>query len=328
MSRRAFAMLGVLVAVLMSTSSLASARGPLEQSEVTFLLRSGVSPSRVRTLVQRFGVAFEPTDEALAAVRGAGGDRALIEALRASRTPRSAATPVATIPSPPISSPPPTSPSPETPPQSARPARPSDESPPPYRPSALEPEMVPVKVTPSRELMMSRYEVSNRIYLAFCRRSGAAEPKPPYWGTPDDHPVVNVSWHDAVTYCRWLSLETGRTYRLPTEAEWEAGARGGRLVRAYPWGNEDPYPRSCFGRGSPCKLGSFRPNGFGLHDMTGSVAEWCEDRFEAGGDARVVRGGGWIEPLHSPERVAIEQRERLAPDKRRNDVGFRVVRDP
>jgi hypothetical protein len=325
MSRRALAMLGIGVAVWVSSSSPASyARGPLEHSEVTFLLRSGVSPARVRNLVDRLGIAFEPTEEALAEVRAAGGDRALIAALRAAGLPSPAVTPEPTPPSPGPSVPA-TSPSPEPAPREESPRPPT---PPAYRPSPLEPEMVLVRIAPGRELMISRHEVTNRTYLAFCRRSGAAEPKPPYWGTPDDHPVVNVSWHDAVSYCRWLSLETGRTYRLPTESEWEAAARGGRLVRTYPWGNEDPFSRSCFGRGAPCRIGSYRPNGFGLYDMTGSVAEWCEDRFEAGSDARVVRGGSWIEPVRSPERVAIAARERLTPDKRRNDVGFRVVREP
>jgi formylglycine-generating enzyme required for sulfatase activity len=174
---------------------------------------------------------------------------------------------------------------------------------------------------------LSRFEITNRQYLAFCQRSGRPTPEAPYWGLVDDFPVVNVTWHDAQTFCRWLSLETGRAYRLPKEADWEHAARGGLVRRIYPWGDEPPLGRSCFGTGALCRVGSFKPNGYGLHDMAGSVAEWCEDAFASGSKARVVRGGSWAASRSNPELLAVERRDKLDPEKRRNEVGFRVARD-
>ncbi|RCV57582.1 formylglycine-generating enzyme family protein [Marinitenerispora sediminis] len=122
-----------------------------------------------------------------------------------------------------------------------------------------------------------------------------------------DHPVVHVSWNDAEAYCAWAGL------RLPTEAEWEFAARGGLTGCAYPWGDErEPggqhrmnvwqgaFPRENTrddGWYGTCPVGAFPPNGFGLHNMTGNVWEWCRDRFSPG-----PRRGG-------PARAAAERVE-------------------
>lgn len=279
-----------LAALTLVSASPEAPRGPLTDGEIIFLLESGVSPVRVRTLVARFGIRFEVSAASVELVRAAGGDADLLTALR-----------------------------------SASP-RPPTASPPPYRSSPLETEMVLIRGGPTGDFHLAKFEVTNRQYLVFCRRSGKPAPKPPYWGTPAEYPVVDVTWHDAVTYCRWLSLETGRTYRLPAEAEWEFAARGGLLLKSYPWGDEGPSGRSCSGRGGPCTVGSFGSNGYGLFDLAGSVWEWCQDPFGKDGRQRVIRGGSWASPASSPELLSLSHREGLDPDKARNDVGFRVAR--
>jgi formylglycine-generating enzyme required for sulfatase activity len=122
----------------------------------------------------------------------------------------------------------------------------------------------------------------------------------------ENHPVVHVSWNDAVAYCEWRSRKEGATVRLPTEAEWERAARGGLEGKRYVWGDElkpdgkwmaniwqgrFPYQNTEEdGYRTTAPVGSYPPNGFGLYDMAGNVWEWCLD---------------WYRPdyyLESPER--------------------------
>ncbi len=151
---------------------------------------------------------------------------------------------------------------------------------------------------------------------------GEFEQDPKYtWRSPgfpqtDDHPVVLVSWNDAVALCDWLSQEEGKTYRLPTEAEWEYAYRSGRTTR-YSSG-DDPESLATvahFGGGTAkekypytAPVGRFQPNAFGLYDMHGNVWEWCADWYDSDYYAkspplnplnsspdsyRVFRGGSW-----------------------------------
>ena len=110
-----------------------------------------------------------------------------------------------------------------------------------------------------------------------------------------DHPVVHISWHDAVAYCRWLTQKTGIKHRLPTEAEWEYAARGGLKGKEYIWGDkQEPegkimaniwqgrFPRENTekdGYYSTAPVGKYPPNGYGLYDMGGNVWEWCSDWY-------------------------------------------------
>lgn len=160
------------------------------------------------------------------------------------------------------------------------------------------------------------------------------------WGR-GKRPVINVSWDDiAQKYIPWLNQKTGKSYRLPTEAEWEYAARGGK-ESAYPWGQSiGKNNANCAGDlcgekfvyTSP--VGSFSPNPFGLYDMHGNVWEWVSDwkgeyaaeqqqdpKGASSGSDRVLRGGSWgREP-----RVVRSAYRYSTPDGRGISVGFRVA---
>jgi formylglycine-generating enzyme required for sulfatase activity len=163
---------------------------------------------------------------------------------------------------------------------------------------------------------LARTPVTNEQYAAFVRASGHDPPS--HWpgGRPParrlKHPVVRVSWYDARAYCDWLAAVTGKPYRLPSEAEWEKGARGtdGRI---YPWGNRWDATRCNTkesGRedASPVALYPQGASPYGLLDMAGNVWEWTSSLdagypFQAGDgrqdpdpvDPRVLRGGSWLD---------------------------------
>jgi formylglycine-generating enzyme required for sulfatase activity len=177
----------------------------------------------------------------------------------------------------------------------------------------------------------------------------------------DDHPVVHVSWNDAMAYVRWLARGTGKSYRLPSEAEFEYALRAGRNAR-YPWGDGGPPRRSenltgeedvsrsrrqwssyFSGYGDsywgPAPVATFEVNAYGLHDIGGNVGEWTRDcwhdsylRAPIDGSAwvnpgcklRIVRGGYWAS---SPEQARSAHRLSAKPDRRDARIGFRIVRD-
>lgn len=150
-----------------------------------------------------------------------------------------------------------------------------------------------VHETPQHELTlpafrMGRYPVTKAQYAAFVRAMDYDPPGDWVGGQvppgQEDHPVVYVSWHDAQAYLAWLWQQTGRAYRLPSEAEWEKAARGddGRL---WPWGNAwDPARTNCkpAGPGGTTPVGRFSPSGdspYGCCEMAGNVLEWTSTLF-------------------------------------------------
>lgn len=167
--------------------------------------------------------------------------------------------------------------------------------------------------------LMGKYPVTFVQFDAFCEVTGFTKPSTrDVGGVRDNRPIVNVSWNDAQEYVRWLAEVTGKYYRLPSEAEWEYAARGGNDTTAYPWGRfADPkYANYTISHGirkvgKMTPVGQYLANGFGLHDMHGNVAEWCQDAWHGDyqgapstgiawdgrvgrGDNRVLRGGSWV----------------------------------
>ncbi len=158
-----------------------------------------------------------------------------------------------------------------------------------------------------------------------------------------DHPVVQVSWPDAVAYCRWLAKATGRPYRLPAEAEWEKAARGPKGL-IYPWGNTWETGRcnsSEAGVGDTNPVGAYPPGAspYGLLDMSGNVWEWCATRWQKpypydvsqdegsadyleGSGVRVLRGGSWDSDQYG---ARCAYRFRGSPGLRNDFSGFRFV---
>jgi len=207
---------------------------------------------------------------------------------------------------------------------------------------------LPVReVVIKRSFAISRYEVTFDQYGDFAKRTGRKLPDDEGWGR-GRHPVIYVSWNDAIAYAEWLSGETGRRYRLPTEAEWEYAARAGAET-TYWWGNEVKQGlANCIGCGSQwdgkqtAPVGSFKPNAFGLYDTAGNVLEWVQDCWHENykgapsdgsaweqkdrGDCgrRGLRGGMW---LRAHDIVRSSARLWNRPSFGARALGFRLVRE-
>ena len=201
-------------------------------------------------------------------------------------------------------------------------------------------------VTISRRIAMGRYPVTFEDYDRYVSAMDAEWPDDNDWGR-GRRPVINVNWHEAKAYAAWLSEQTGKRYRLPSESEWEYAARAGTET-AYSWGNEIGVNRAnCDGSGSKWSgrktspVGSFAPNGFGLYDMHGNVWEWVadcwHDNYEGAptdgsawttncddSDYAVVRGGSWN---FAPRSLRAANRGGGSPSDRFDIYGFRLVQD-
>lgn len=183
-----------------------------------------------------------------------------------------------------------------------------------------------------------------------------------YWKHPEgpnssiedrmDHPVVHVSWNDAMTYCKWAGK------RLPTEAEWELAARGGLSQKRFPWGDEltpggehrcniwqGDFPdhnttEDSFAGTAPVR--AFEPNGYGLYNVSGNVWEWCADWFSPfypmmgftdnprgpqTGDAKVIRGGSYLCHKSYCNRYRVAARTANTPNSSTGNLGFRCAAD-
>ena len=188
---------------------------------------------------------------------------------------------------------------------------------------------------------MDVHEVTVGQYKQFVSATGHRS-RPDWlrnYSPTDTHPVVGVSWNDATAYAQWAGK------RLPTEAEWEYAARGGLSGKRYPWGDEIIHDDANYigtgGKdqwdGTTAPVGSFKPNGYGLHDMAGNVWEWCADRYgwnyyatsslknPKGPDTgiwRVLRGGSWD---YDANGLRAAYRDGLNPTDTNFNGGFRCV---
>ncbi|MCP4994200.1 MAG: formylglycine-generating enzyme family protein, partial [Gammaproteobacteria bacterium] len=202
----------------------------------------------------------------------------------------------------------------------------------------------PVHRVSIKPFKMGKYEVTFKQYDAYVEETGVRSPGDRGWGR-GDRPVINVSWDDAQGYIDWLNRQTGKRYRLPSEAEWEYVARAGSDTR-YSWGDEIGRNKAnCDGCGSQwdtsktAPVGSFASNGWGVNDLHGNVWEWVGDRYHESyegapsdgsarisGDSvyRVLRGGSWYS---KPQSLRSARRDWGTPDSRYFDLGFRLAQD-
>ncbi len=205
-------------------------------------------------------------------------------------------------------------------------------------------EQPPRQVLALRPFAIGLHPVTFEEYDRFCDEFGREKPSDEGWGR-GRRPAINVSWEDAVAYTKWLSRKTGKTYRLPSDAEWEFAARGGSQSRFW-WGDSAlPGFANCADCGSlwagekSAPVAKFPPNPFGLYDMAGNVWEWTADCYgdklsgypvdggpleKNGCGKRVIRGGAWSFPARE---MRSANRWRDFPSRRSDDTGFRVVRE-
>ncbi|MBU6158861.1 MAG: formylglycine-generating enzyme family protein [Bacteroidetes bacterium] len=198
---------------------------------------------------------------------------------------------------------------------------------------------LPYHLVTLKSFSIAKTETTVAQWKAYCNATGTRMPIEPAWGWIDNHPIVNVSWDEISAYCQWLNKQTGKKYRLPTEAEWEYAARGGNKSKGFIFaGGQAPYMYSWFEENSNSTsqpVAKKRPNELGLYDMSGNAWEWCLDWWgpysegkkinpqgKEEGFFKVIRGGSWN---YSFNDCRVGARDFFSPDGRHNDFGFRLV---
>jgi sulfatase modifying factor 1 len=195
---------------------------------------------------------------------------------------------------------------------------------------------------------ISRTEITVAQWKTYCTATGKNMPNSGTnyapWKWNDDNPIVNITWDEAVAYCQWLSKKTGHTYRLPTEAEWEYAARGGKSGKGFLYsGSQNPdvvgWHSADSGGVHTHPVAMKKPNELGLFDMTGNVWEWCSDWYSdtyygnkpvanpkgpPSGTKHVLRGGAYDTP---PSACTVFYRDAQVAGYSKFNCGFRVVEE-
>lgn len=194
----------------------------------------------------------------------------------------------------------------------------------------------PAHAVTVKDFYVARQEVTVAQFQAFCKATGKPMPTPPNWGWQESHPIVGVSWSDAVAYCEWLSKQEGKKYRLLSEAEWEYAACGGAFKITQASEDTGWYSGNTDAAGTK-PTATKKANVFGLFDMGGNAAEWCSDWYAkeyyvgspsanppgaAQGTRRVVRGRSF-----GDEPKPLTFRYSLPPAAQNVVVGFRICYD-
>jgi len=187
-------------------------------------------------------------------------------------------------------------------------------------------------------------QITNAEYARFLVATG--DEPPPFRHDPNfnhpNQPATGVSWHGAVQYCQWLSSQSTRAYRLPTEAEWELAARGGLEQKQFPWGDDPPQSLPDYAtrwQTGPEPVARYSPNAFGLYDIGDNVHEWCRDWYDPNfyaispdhnprgpdsGTRKASRGGSW---RHHIKVARCSARSSIPPEFQYADYGFRIACD-
>lgn len=182
---------------------------------------------------------------------------------------------------------------------------------------------------------IDKYEVTVKQFKEFCDATGRQMPDEPEWGWIDNHPMVNVTWFDAVDYAEWVGK------RLPTETEWELAARGGDRSKGFLYAGANRIDDVAWyfhnGSNKTHPVGKLKPNELGIYDMSGNVWEWCSDWFSEPiapgstlrnprgpdrGEGKTLRGGSWLSDI---DVISTSFRNWAQPEVRIGDYGFRCV---
>lgn len=183
-----------------------------------------------------------------------------------------------------------------------------------------------VQTTPNIEMVtignfaIGKYDITQAQWVAIMGSNPSA-----HKGC-DNCPVENVSWNDVYEFIQKLNNITGKNYRLPTDAEWDFAAKGGRKTHNYKYAGSNDIKTVAWYNGNSSNtthpVGQKQPNELGIYDLSGNVLQWCSDSYDSSQQYRVIRGGGWY---GDPAFGDIAYRSYYTPGNRLRYIGFRIA---